>query len=164
MHAEDGARAWPDQLLGPLRIELIGAGGDVAEDRRQALPQEGVRRRDERERRQDDFAGEAQGAKHESEGGRRVARRDAVLHARKRGDAPLELAHERPLVSESPAVEHLLDAAQDLAAVGQVRCADVQRLGERGLAAEHGQRAHRAPAHRRSSAQPKPVSPKPSPL
>src|SRR5262245_38204213 len=49
MNANDPARARRNQRLDPLRVEVVSGWIDIAEDRRDAVPQQRVRRRDKGE-------------------------------------------------------------------------------------------------------------------
>jgi hypothetical protein len=151
VHGEDPCRARGDQLLDPLRVDVVRPRVDVAEDGRDLLPLQGVRRRHERERRHDDLAGQPRRTDGDLERHRPVAHGDAVRDAQPGGDGRLELLHERPVVRQPAPVQGVADAAQQALTVADVGTAHVERLAEERVRAEDREPAHRT-ARSRSGA------------
>jgi hypothetical protein len=151
MDREDARRVRRDQLLDPLRVDVVGARVDVAEDRPDLLPLQRVGGRDERERRDDDLALERGCADRDLQRHGAVAHGDAVRHVEGGRHGRLELAHERPVVCQPARVDRARDALEQPRAVADVRPSHVQRLCERRLGAEQREVAH-APPRSRSAA------------
>ena len=97
VHWEDGPCARRDRGLDGGRVEHVGLGIDVGEDRRRALVEDAVGRGDERDRRRDDLVAlaDAGGAHEQVEAGRAARDRDGVLAVAERRERLLEAARVR---------------------------------------------------------------------
>ena len=128
MHADDARGARRDHGLHLGRVEVVRGRIDIAEDRRDLLPLQGVGGGDEGKRGDDHFAVQSQSADGDLQRHGGVAHGDAVLDAQEIGDALLEFLHERAVVGQPAAVEQVVDAGQ------QRRCGRRRWAGRRGVA------------------------------
>ena len=118
-------------------------GVDVAEDRGDLLPLQGVGRGDEGEGRHDDLAFKPEGADRDLQGDGGVAHGDAVLDADVLGDPALKLLNDGAVVGEVATVEDSLEAFQEPGLIADVRPADVNKVRERRRATGDGQAVER---------------------
>ncbi len=139
VHAGQRAGVLVDQLPGVLGVDVPGLLVDVAEDRGDALPQQGVRRRDEGEGRQHDLAAQPEGTDEHLQGDGGVAGGDGVPHPCGLSEAFLELLDQRAETRQPAAVERTPDAFHDPIGIEHVGAAHVQRFGEGGSAAQKGE-------------------------
>ena len=128
MHTDDSRGARRDHPPDGGRIQIVRRRVDVGEDRRDLLPLQRVRRRDERVRRNDDLALQIQRARSDFQRDRAVAHRDAMFDAKKRRDSLLELLGDRPIVRKPATIEDVGRALKKALVVADIRTADVKRL------------------------------------
>ncbi len=139
VHADDGAGARRNEGLHAGRIEVVRPRVDIAKDRREPLPLQGVGRRNERERRHDDLARQPQRADGDLQGHGAVAQGDAVSHPGQLRQAALEFAYVRPAVGQPAGVQDVVDPRQEAVAVADIGPADVEPFREGGRAGEDGE-------------------------
>ena len=70
---------------------------------------------------------------------RSVTHGDAMAHAEKLGNLPLELLNVRAIVRQPVAVQHVIDSREETVAVTDVRAPDVQLIRERWRPSEYRQ-------------------------
>ena len=130
MHPDDPCRTRGNHRLHAIRVEGVRLGIDVAEDRRDLLPLEGVRGGDERHGRDNYLPAQVEGAVVSSKA--TVALHMAMQCLTPRySAASLELPHVGAVVGQPPAVDDVVEPREEPFPVADVRPADVQRLGER---------------------------------
>ena len=128
VYANDARRPWRDHLLDSLGIKGMGARIDIAKNRRDPLPLNGVGRGDKSEGWNDDLALQPQGANRDLQSHRTIAHRNTVFHANQVGDSLLELFYERTIVGKPARVEYPVEAFEQSGAVADVGPAYVQSL------------------------------------
>ena len=115
MDREDRPGPRRDRLLDQRLVEVQGVGPDVDEDRPGPEPDEGVGRRDERERRQDHLVARPEVAEHRGH-----------LQGRRARRGHQHLADPEPLLQQPGATPGELAVAGDLAV--RIACGDVIQL------------------------------------
>ena len=130
MDADDPGGFRGDERLDLAGIECVRLRVDVAEDRRDLLPFQRVRGRDERERWHDHLAAQTRRADGDLQAHGAVTHGDAVAHALSLRHPSLELLDQRPIVGEPAPIEHFVDPGEQALAIGDVGPAHVECLGE----------------------------------
>ena len=139
VHADNPGGAGRDRLLDARRIQGVRPRVDIAEDRRDLLPLQGVRRGDEGERGHNHLALQSQGANGDLQGHGAVAHGDAVLDAHHVGDPPLEFLNIDTGIRQPPTIQNVVDPLQQAVPIPDVGPAHVELVRKRRLAAEDRQ-------------------------
>ena len=130
MHAENAGGAGRDERFDFGGINIVCRGIDVAKDRRDFLPLEGMRGGDKGERRHDDFATETERAGDEAKGDGGIAHRDAMFHPEQITDAAFEFLDVGAAVGEPLIIENVVYSMEETVAIAEVRPAHVQGVRE----------------------------------
>ena len=110
MYADDAAGAGRNHFLDLRRVEVMGFGVDIAEDRRNFLPLKGMRRGDKSERRHDYFSGQPERTYCNFQRNRGIAHGNAVTRPSELDDAFLEIPDVGTVIRQPIAVKHVVNA------------------------------------------------------
>lgn len=139
MHTDDAGDIRRDHFFDDARVEMMCRRIDVAKNRGNLLPLQGVRGGNKRERRHDDFALESEGADGEFKANRRIANGDAMFDAQVILQSAFQFLHACAIVRKPTAIEDLFDTFHETFSIGNVWPADVYLFSERRTAAENSQ-------------------------
>jgi hypothetical protein len=131
VHRQDGRRLRRDRRFHAGRVQVQRVRVDVDEHRPDAVPQQRMRGGDERVRRGDDFAADAQRLQRRDQRDRRVREQRDVAHAQVLGERVFQLGMEGAAIGQLAAGPDLLQVGQELLQGRQVRLGDEDRRARR---------------------------------
>ena len=136
MDCQDSSGARSNQPLDLVRIYVVGRWIDIAENRSDLLPLQGVNGRYKGKRRHDNLAFQLERANRDFQGDCRIAHCYAMLHPSGAGDALFELLDERTAIRQPMGVQHGINSLEQPRPVSDIRTANVNLVGESRRAAE----------------------------
>ena len=128
MDTHDGRRLIVDQGIKSIRIEIVHAGINVAEDRLYAFPLHCMRLGDECKRRQDHFAGKLQRMAGDLDAEGCVTHKKTMADAEVRAKPFLKTFHQEAHIGIPTAFEKILDQSGEHGGVHLVGQSDVHRF------------------------------------
>ena len=128
MNANDAGCSRCDHLLYPFGIKRVSLRVDIAKNWRNVLPLNSMSGSNGGERRQNDFAGDAQSTDSNLQTCGRIAHGNAVFGAYEIGYALLKLVNVDPSVGEPRSSENIANALQELPPMPNVRTTHVQSV------------------------------------
>jgi hypothetical protein len=125
-----------DQRFYFLAINIVSLPTDIAKNRSNLLPLQGVRSRDKSERGNYHFPLQFERANGDLERNGRVAHRNAMLNTDNLGDSLFKLLNERTAVRQPMGVENSIHPFKQDCSSAYVRSSDMNFLGKSRLASE----------------------------
>jgi hypothetical protein len=141
---QDPSRPGSNEFLDLAGINIVSGWIDVAENRCDLLPLQGMGGRNEGKRRHNNLAAQGKRTNRYLQSDGSITRRNAMLHPDHACDAFLELLNERTAIRQPTCVKHRVDPFEQPRPIPDVRPADMNVVSKGGSPSEKSKFSPRA--------------------